>query len=118
MAYVFDKQLYRAQQSRRLKRQADILEAAEDCPDPWESCYIPPPDEPVTGMKEVPGDILEWGYAAALEAASRRAKEQAERRRDPAPHSGGPSGEAASSSELPHASFDEVVSAIWTSWKC
>eukprot|EP00439_Symbiodinium_sp_Y106_P008373 s5218_g1.t1 len=88
MAYVFDKQLYRAQQSRRLKRQADILEAAEDCPDPWESCYIPPPDEPVTGMKEVPGDILEWGYAAALEAASRRAKEQAERRRDPAPHSG------------------------------
>ena len=95
-----------------LKRQAEILEAAQECPDPRESCYIPPPDEPVTGMKEFPKDILEWEYAAALESASKRAKEEAERRRDPAPLSGGPSGEAASSSGLPHASFDEVVSAM------
>ena len=38
MAYVFDKALLRAQQSRRLKRQAEIMEAAQECPDPWESC--------------------------------------------------------------------------------
>ena len=44
------------------KLPAEILEAAEDCPDPWESCYVPPPDEPVTGMREVPRDILDWEY--------------------------------------------------------
>ena len=58
-------------------------------------------------MKEVPKEILEWEYAAALESASRRAKEQAAERRDPAPRSGGPSGEAASSSGIPRTSFDE-----------
>ena len=36
-------------------------------------------------MTEVPKEILEWEYAAALESASKRAKEQAEERRDPAP---------------------------------
>ena len=36
---------------------------------PWENAYIPPPDEPVTGMKEVPAFVLEWEYAAAQEEA-------------------------------------------------
>ena len=114
MSYVFDKQLYRTQLSRRLKRQAEILEAAEECPDPWESCYVPPPDEPVTGMREVPRDILDWEYAAALEAASKKAKAQAEERRhrDPAPLSGGPSGKASSSSGVQEATFDEVVATM------
>ena len=84
-----------------LERQTEILEATQERPDPWESCYIPPPDEPVTGMKEVPKDILEWEYAAALESASKRVKEQAAERR-----------EAVSSSGIPHTSFDEVVSAM------
>ena len=57
MAYVFDKQLYRSQMSRRLKRQAEIKEAQQSCPDPWENDYVPPPDEPVTGMREVLGYI-------------------------------------------------------------
>ena len=41
-----------------------------------------------------------------------RVREQAAERRDPVPLSGGPFGEAASSRDIPHSSFDEVVSAM------
>ena len=69
MAYVFDKQLFRSQMSRRPNRQAEIKEAQQRCPDPWENDYVPPPDEPVTGMKEVPSYILEWERVRDLEEA-------------------------------------------------
>ena len=79
MTYVFDRQLHRAQLSRRLQRLAEIKEAQERCPDPWENEYIPPADEPVTGMREVPAYILEWERVRDLEEAKRRVMEQASR---------------------------------------
>eukprot|EP00439_Symbiodinium_sp_Y106_P079951 s2062_g18.t1 len=66
--------------SRHLKRQAEIKEAQQECPDPWENNYIPPPDEPVTAMKAVPEYILEWERVRArLEEAKKWVIEQADR---------------------------------------
>ena len=109
MAYVFDRQLHRAQLSRRLQRQAEIKEAQERCPDPWENEYVPPADEPVTGMREVPAYILEWERVRDLEEAKRRVVEQASRPSHLAPLSGGPSGSSAGITEV---SFDDVIDSI------
>ena len=109
MAYVFDRQLHRAQLSRRLQRQAEIKEAQERCPDPWENEYIPPADEPVTGMREVPAYILEWERVRDLEEAKRRVVEQANMPSRLAPLSGGPSGSSAGVTEV---SFDDVMDSI------
>ena len=106
MSYVFDRQLHRAQLSRRLQRLAEIKEAQQRCPDPWENDYIPPADEPVTGMREVPAYILEWERVRDLEEAKRRVLEQASKPSHPAPLSGGPSG---STGEVKEVSFDDVI---------
>ena len=109
MTYVFDRQLHRAQLSRRLQRLAEIKEAQERCPDPWENEYVPPVDEPVTGMREVPAYILEWERVRDLEEAKRRVMEQASRPSRLAPLSGGPSG---SSGGVKKVSFDDVIDSI------
>ena len=41
MKHVFDRALFNAQYSRRLLRQAEIQQATEDCPDPWETEWVP-----------------------------------------------------------------------------
>ena len=109
MSYVFDRQLHRTQLSRRLKRLAEIKEAQQRCPDPWENDYIPPADEPVTGMREVPAYILEWERVRDLEEAKRRVLEQANKPSHPAPLSGGPSG---STGEVKEISFDDAIGSI------
>ena len=106
MSYVFDRQLYRSQMSRRLQRLAEIKEAQQRCPDRWENDYLPPADEPVTGMREVPAYILEWERVRDLEEGKREVLEQAEKQRTPAPLSGGPSGSA---DEVKEATFDDVI---------
>ncbi|CAE7471312.1 unnamed protein product [Symbiodinium microadriaticum] len=38
--------------------QAEIQQAAEDCPDPWESSYIPPPQAPATGEMATFNEVM------------------------------------------------------------
>ena len=110
MKHVFDRALFNAQHSRRLLRQAEIQQSTEDCPDPWETEWIAPPEEPVTGLREVelPADMQNWAFAQQA-AEERRKRELADVTRRPRPASA----EAASSSAGPEvASFDEVMAAI------
>ena len=110
MKHVFDRALFNSQHSRRLLRQAEIQQTAEDCPDPWETEWVAPPEEPVTGLREValPADMENWAFAQQA-AEERRRRELAEVTKRPRPASA----EAASSSAGPEvASFDEVIAAI------
>ena len=77
MAYVFDKALYRAQHPAALKGRPKSWKRSGVSQTRGKAATLPPPDEPVTGMTEVPKEILEWEYAAALESASKRATEDA-----------------------------------------
>ena len=99
------------QKSRRLKRQAELKEARERCPDPWEQTWVEEPEEPITGMKtvEVPAEIKEWHYGVQRDIDQKQAEYAAGGSR-PA------SAVAASSSSLTPpmetASFEEVISAM------
>ncbi|CAE7263392.1 GIP, partial [Symbiodinium sp. CCMP2456] len=98
-------------QSRRLQRQAELKEAQEQCPDPWEQTWVPEPEMKVTGVKqvEVPAEIREWHYGVQRDIDAKQAGYAAGHSR-PAP-----AVTASSSSLTPPmvtASFDEVMDAI------
>ncbi|CAE7705038.1 unnamed protein product, partial [Symbiodinium sp. KB8] len=92
-------------------RHAEIQQAAEDCPDPWESSFIPPPEEPVTGIRDVAisDEMMRWHYAQQ-EAITERSKEYASKQKPSRPAKA----VATSSSSLAEdtATFDEVLAAI------
>ena len=95
---------------RRPKTWRRLQQTTEDCPDPWETEWVAPPEEPVTGLREVvlPADMENWAFAQQA-AEDRRKRELAEVAKRPRPASA----EAASSSAGPEvASFDEVIAAI------
>ncbi|CAE7407592.1 GIP, partial [Symbiodinium sp. CCMP2456] len=111
MRHVFNRTLQSQQLSRRLQRQAELKEAREQCPDPWEQTWVPEPEIPVTGMQEVevPAELREWHYGVQRDIDAKQSS-YAEGHSRPA------SAVAASSSSLNPpmvtASFDEVIDAI------
>ncbi|OLQ04708.1 hypothetical protein AK812_SmicGene12191 [Symbiodinium microadriaticum] len=100
MKHVFDRALFNAQYSRRLLRQAEIQQATEDCPDPWETewaasssagpsttatfdevmaaiPYRTPDNQTIAGLRRLRAE------GEAIQAKAKAAREAA------APHSGG-----------------------------
>ncbi|CAE7349128.1 GIP [Symbiodinium sp. CCMP2456] len=111
MRHVFNRTLASQQMSRRLQRQAELKEARDQCPDTWEQTWVPEPEIPVTGMREVevPAELREWHYGVQRDIDAKQSS-YAEGRSRPAP------AVAASSSSLNPpmvtASLDEVIDAI------
>ena len=111
MRHVFERALLNAQQSGPLKRQAEIQQAAEDCPDPWESSYIPPPQAPATGIRnvEISDVLLRWQYAQQ-EAIPERQKECASKHRPSRPAKAAAASSSSVAGEM--ATFNEVMTAM------
>ena len=88
-------------------------EAADECPEPVGERLHPTSGRTCDGNEGSSRLCLGVGIRSSTRGSSQcEFVSKAAERRDPVPLSGGPFGEAASSRDIPHSSFDEVVSAM------